>query len=75
MNYSYIDIDYELNESYAVLNTIQHSLNKFGMSPISCSGMTFSCDYIKKLLGVSPSDLIIIRLSSDYDKNIELKNL
>ena len=75
MDYTYIDVDFNHVESCVVMENIQHNLKKFGMSLTSFSGIAFSCDYIKKLLGVCANDLIIVRLSKDYDKNIALKNL
>jgi len=74
MEYSYINIDYSPNFDDKIKKVLVNKLSEVGMTPSFISATTFSLDSIKNVLGTAPNDLVIVALSSDYKKNIELKN-
>lgn len=74
MEYSYINIDYNSNENDEILNTLSNRLKEFGMTLNYNCAIAFSIDRIKSVLGTAPNNLVIVSLSKDYKKNIELKN-
>lgn len=74
MDYTYINIDSNFDKSNDIREFIQQNLKKYGMSLSFSCDIAFSYDDIKNVLGVCPNNLIIVKLSDNFDKNINFKN-
>ncbi len=73
MNYSFLDIDYQVATKSKLSEWLRNNLNKYNLNMTYYAAIDFSCDTIKQVLSTIPNDLIFIQLSSDYAKNTKLK--
>ncbi len=72
MNYTYLDIDSKFNND-EVLKYLIQSLSKYNLTLTSASAILFSLQEFKNYISVTQNNLVFIKLSNDYLKNIELK--
>ncbi len=75
MNYTYFDIDFDINREDKVRTYIANTLSKYGMILSNYCAITFLAEDIKKYLAITQNDLVIIKLSEDYNKNKALKDV
>jgi len=72
MNYTYIDIDTNFNNDVVMDYLIQH-LTKYNLTLTNSSALLFSLQDFKNCISVIQNNLVFIKLSKDYLKNLELK--
>ncbi|MBE5735101.1 MAG: hypothetical protein E7361_01470 [Clostridiales bacterium] len=75
MNYTYLDIDYNFNNKDEVLDYLSDTLSRYGLILNNYSAISFSTDDVKKYIRASQNDLIFIKLSSNFEKNKEIKEV